>query len=107
MTEQRERTTDEQRGEAEEREPQVGDAPEPMSRGRSEDPPPDGVGYDGSPVDEIQKDRAERLAPENRPENAEVDNAGRVFDVEKAMFTDEPGYEDAPKKFPPASEQGV
>lgn len=88
-------------------EPTVGDAPNPMERGRSEDPPPDGVGYDGSPVEEIQADRAERLAPENRPENSEVDNSGRVFDERKAMFTDEEGYEDAPEKFPSASEQGA
>jgi hypothetical protein len=85
----------------------VGDAPNPTERGRSEEPLPDGVGYDGSPVDQIQAERAERLAPENRPENSEVDNSGRIFDEEKAMFTDEPGYEDAPKKFPPASEQGA
>ena len=78
-----------------------------MERGRSEEPPPDGVGYDGSSVAEIERDRAERLAPENRPENAEVDNSGRVFDEEKAMFTDEPGYDEAPKVFPPASEQGA
>ena len=89
------------------REPKVGDAPEPMMRGRSEDPPADGVGYDGSPVADIQKDRAERLAAESRPENTEVDNTGRRFDAEKAMFTDEPGYDEAPKRFPPEAEQGV
>ena len=85
----------------------VGDAPNPLDRGRSEAPPPDGVGYDGTPVDEIERDRAERLSVENRPPNSEVDNSGREFDAEKAMFTDEPGYEDAPKIFPPAEEQGA
>ncbi len=85
----------------------VGDAPNPMERGRSEDPPSRGVGYDGSTVEEIQADRAERLAPENRPVNSEVDNSGRVFDEQKAMFTDEAGYAEAPEKFPPASEQGA
>lgn len=89
---------------AQEPESKVGSAPDPMVRGRSEDPPPDGVGYDGSPVEEILRDREERLKPENRPENSEVSNAGREFDDEKGMFTDEPGYEDAPKKYPPASE---
>lgn len=85
-------------------EARVGSSPDPMVRGRSEDPPPDGVGYDGTPVEQIQKERAERLAPENRPENSEVDNSHRDFDEEKGMFTDEPGYEDAPKKFPPPGE---
>ncbi|HWU23874.1 MAG TPA: hypothetical protein VN088_20220 [Nocardioides sp.] len=85
----------------------VGDAPPPMARGRSENPPEDGVGYDGTPVADILRDRAERLAPEARPENSEVDNTHREFDAEKAMFTDEPGYDEAPKKFPPASEQGA
>lgn len=88
-------------------EARVGDSPDPMARGRSEDPPPGGVGYDGSPVEQIEADRAERLDPSNRPVNSEVDNSGRVFDEEKAMFTDEPGYAEAPKAFPPSSEQGA
>lgn len=100
-------STEESTRESSEREPKVGDAPEPMARGRSENPPADGVGYDGSPVADILKDREERLAPEARPENSEVDNTHREFDAEKAMFTDEPGYDEAPKKFPPASEQGA
>lgn len=90
-----------------EREPKVGDSPNPLERGRSEEPPPDGVGYDGTPVEQIQQERAERLDPQNRPPNAEVDNSGRHFDAEKAMFTDEPEYEEAPKVFPPAEEQGA
>ncbi|WP_146207371.1 hypothetical protein [Nocardioides silvaticus] len=63
----------------------------------AEDYPPDAVGFDGSPVEEILADRKERLDPDNRPENSEVSNAGREFDSEKGMFTDQPGYEDAPK----------
>lgn len=59
---------------------------------------------DGTPVEEIEEERRRRLAPENRPENTEVDNTDRDFDVEKGMFTDDPGYEDAPKKYPPLGE---
>jgi len=80
----------------------VGDSPDPNVRGRSEDPPPDGVGYDGTPVEQILRERAARLAPENRPPNSEVDNTGREFDEEKGMFTDDPDYGDSPRKYPPA-----
>ena len=31
-------------------------------------------------VEEIQRERAERLDPDNRPEDTEVDNSGRTFD---------------------------
>src|SRR5688500_13845873 len=61
--------------------------------------PADAKGFDGSPVEEIVKDREERLAEENRPENAEVSNAGREFDGEKGMFKDEDGFEEAEKKY--------
>ncbi len=63
--------------------------------------PKDGVGFDGTPVDQILEERDERLAPDNRPENSEVSNAGREFDELKGMFTDEDGYEDAEEKFDP------
>jgi hypothetical protein len=72
-----------------------------------EDIPSDGEAFDGTPVDQIQKERAERLDPENRPDNAEVDNTDRELDIEKGMFTDEPGYEEAPKRFPSAEDQGA
>lgn len=61
--------------------------------------PDDAVGFDGTPVDQILKEREERLDPENRPENSEVSNAGREFDMAKGMFTDEPGYEEAEEKY--------
>ncbi len=61
--------------------------------------PPDAKGFDGSSLEEILKDREERLDPDNRPENTEVSNAGREFDGEKGMFTDEEGYDEAEKKF--------
>lgn len=61
--------------------------------------PADAKGFDGSTVDEILEDRKKRLDPENRPETTEVSNAGREFDGEKGMFTDEPGFDEAEKKF--------
>lgn len=77
---------------------------ETQNEGRFEPPPEpdypkDGKGFDGTPVDQILEERDERLDPDNRPENSEVSNAGREFDDEKGMFTDEDGYEEAKKKF--------
>lgn len=43
----------------------------------------------------IEEERAERLDPENRPENVEIDNTSRDFDSEKGMFTDADGYDSA------------
>ncbi|MFC5731084.1 MULTISPECIES: hypothetical protein [Nocardioides] len=73
----------------------------------AEDLSEEATGLDGTPVEQLQEERAERLDPRNRPENAEVDNTDRELDVEKGMFTDESGYEDAPRKYPPADEQGA
>ena len=48
--------------------------------------------------EQLEKERQERLDPENRPVNAEVDNTGREFDSEKEDFTyaagEEPGAEE-------------
>ena len=48
--------------------------------------------------DQLEKDREERLDPENRPVNAVVDNSGREFDAEKEEFKyaagEEPGAEE-------------
>ncbi len=74
-------------------------AEDPAEEYREPDYPEDGVGFDGTPVDQILAEREERLDPENRPENSEVSNAGREFDDEKGMFTDEPGYDEAEKRF--------
>ncbi len=41
-------------------------------------------------VEEIEHTREERLDPENRPENAEVDNTKRTFDPARGEFTDSP-----------------
>ncbi len=37
---------------------------------------------------EIEHTREQRLDPENRPENAEVDNTHRDFDADTGEFTD-------------------
>jgi hypothetical protein len=55
--------------------------------------------------EEIEAERQERLAEDNRPDGALVDNTERDFDPEKGMFTDSVGYEQAEEKFPPVSEQ--
>jgi hypothetical protein len=40
--------------------------------------------------DDIEEERKRRLDPENRPENAEVDNTQRTFDTERGVFEDSP-----------------
>jgi hypothetical protein len=57
-------------------------------------------------LDEIEAERKERTAPENRPEGAEVDNTDREFDPVQGQFTDsEPDPDLGP--FPdPADEVG-
>jgi hypothetical protein len=64
-------------------------------------------GADPEDESEIEADRDERLDPDNRPEEAEVDNTARDFDVTKGMFTDSEGYEQADEQFPPMGEQGA
>ena len=56
---------------------------------------------------EVERERAERLDPDNRPDGAEIDNTDRDFDVEKGMFADTEGYEQAEPKFPAEGEQGA
>ena len=38
--------------------------------------------------EQIEQERSERLDPDNRPDNAEVDNTQRDFDTEHGEFTD-------------------
>jgi hypothetical protein len=49
-------------------------------------------------AEQLEKERQERLDPENRPVNAEVDNSGREWDGEKEEFKyaagEEPGAEE-------------
>lgn len=64
-------------------------------------------GADPADAEEIEEERQERLDPDNRPEDAEVDNTDRDFDAEKGLFTDSEGYEEAEERFPPMGEQGA
>ncbi len=70
---------------------------------------PETPGRHAAPDDDPNSDpeRERRLDPDNRPENVEVDNTQRDFDVEKGLFTDSEGYEQAEERFPPPGEQGV
>src|SRR3954463_10592627 len=52
-------------------------------------------GADPEDAEEIEQERKERLDPDNRPDNVEVDNTQRDFDVEKGMFEDSEGYDEA------------
>ena len=64
-------------------------------------------GADPEDAEEIEADRQERLDPDNRPEDAEVDNTDREFDPEKGLYTDSEGYEQAEERFPPIGGQGA
>jgi hypothetical protein len=48
---------------------------------------------------EILEEREERLDPENRPDNAEVDNTQRTFDPATGMFEDVDGHDAAEPAF--------
>jgi len=48
----------------------------------------DGEDLSQEELDEIEAERKERLDPDNRPENAEVDNTDRDFDTTTGQFTD-------------------
>ena len=61
----------------------------------------------GETDEDVEQERQERLDPENRPDQAEVDNTDREFDEEKGMFTDSEGYEEADERFPAMGEQGA
>jgi hypothetical protein len=58
-----------------------------------------GIEPDKEPDEEtkqqIEKERAERLDPENRPDGAEVDNTERTFDHDRGMFTDAEDYDES------------
>ena len=54
---------------------------------RVDDHPSDEDGPDEVDVEQIERERQERLAPENRPINSEVDNTQRDFDPESGEFT--------------------
>lgn len=50
-------------------------------------------------VKEIDEEREARLATDNRPEGAEVDNTGRTFDSGAGMFTDNEDYDESDRPF--------
>jgi len=58
---------------SEEKTHSTGDNPAAERAGIYEKPPPE-------EIEQIQAERAERLNPNNRPENAEVDNTQRTFE---------------------------
>jgi hypothetical protein len=62
-------------------------------------------GADPEDAEEIEEERQERLDPDNRPEDAQVDNTDREFDAKKGMFTDAEGYDAAEEKYPAIGEQ--
>jgi hypothetical protein len=56
-------------------------------------------------IEEIENTREKRLEPDNRPENAEVDNSERTFDTERGHFTDADEYDDSePPRFSDAED---
>ncbi|HET8605184.1 MAG TPA: hypothetical protein VFM09_14745 [Marmoricola sp.] len=55
-------------------------------------------------VAQIEQERKERLDPDNRPPNAEVDNTDREFDVEHGRFTDSEPPEGGDLEFDPSAE---
>jgi hypothetical protein len=44
---------------------------------------------------EMAEERERRLDPDNRPDNAEVNNSDRTFDHERGQFTDSEEYDDS------------
>jgi hypothetical protein len=44
-------------------------------------------------LEEIERERGERLDPDNRPDGVQVDNTERTFDADVGMFTDNPDYD--------------
>lgn len=56
-------------------------------------------------VEAIEKEREERLDPENRPDGTEIDNTGRTFDSGAGKFTDDDEYDSSERPF--VTEEGV
>lgn len=50
-------------------------------------------------LESIEKERAERLEPDSRPDQAEVDNTERTFDSGAGQFTDSEGYDENDRPF--------
>jgi hypothetical protein len=87
--------------------PDEGDEEPALAEGADEYRSTRQPGADPDDEEQIEEERQERLDPENRPDNVEVDNTDRDFDPEKGMFTDTEGYDEAEEKFPAIGEQGA
>jgi hypothetical protein len=66
-------------------------APDPETTGMDIDKP---ERADSLSAEELEKIRQERLDPDNRPDNVEVDNTQRTFDTDTGTFTDSDMEED-------------
>ena len=55
---------------------------------------------------EMEEEREKRLDPDNRPDNAEIDNTDRDFDVVKGQFTDSEDDPDIGPFNDPNSDEG-
>lgn len=54
----------------------------------------------------IEEEREKRLDPDNRPDNAEVDNSDRDFDVQSGQFTDHETDDEIGPYNDPSAEDG-
>lgn len=50
-------------------------------------------------IEELERERAERLDASNRPDEAEIDNTGRTFDSGAGRYTDDPDYDENDRPF--------
>lgn len=50
-------------------------------------------------LDQLEKEREERLSDENRPDGASIDNSQRTFDEGSGRFTDDPDYDPDDRPF--------
>lgn len=60
---------------------------------------PDADNVPEETLEEIESEREERLAADNRPDNVEVDNTQRTFDSGSGKFTDNPDYDPDARPF--------
>ena len=73
---------------------------EPADEAQDEQDEQDGAGEKEQPDQEqVLQEREERLDPDNRPDNVEVDNTDRTFDPETGFFEDRDEHDSAPKQF--------
>lgn len=61
---------------------------------------------DDVPDDQLEKERADRLDPDKRPDNVEVDNSERTFDPGTGLFEDSDIEPPKEAPFPTESAEG-